>query len=72
MLTNITCIALLIFALGLHLVLNIQQDDYVSHAVDSAGVRLVAHAQNSMPFPEDEGLTVAPGMATFIGLSKVC
>ena len=56
---------------GLHLVLDIGQDDYATALSDVAGARIVAHRQQDMPFPEDEGITVTPGMATFIGLKKV-
>ena len=57
--------------LGLHLILNIDQDEYVRQVVDTAGVRLVVHPQSRMPFPEDEGVTVSPGRSTSIGLKQV-
>ena len=53
------------------LTLNIDQNDYVSEAGSVAGVRVSVSAQNMMPFPEDDGLTVGPGYATFIGLAQV-
>ena len=51
--------------------LNIDQNDYVSEAGTVAGVRVSVSAQNIMPFPEDDGLTVGPGYATSIGLKQV-
>ena len=56
---------------GLHLVANIDQDDYVSQAGEVAGLRIVIHPQNKMPFPEDEGFTIEPSHATFVGVRLV-
>ena len=53
------------------LTLNIDQNDYLSEAGSVAGVRVSVSAQNIMPFPEDDGLTVGPGYATFVGLKQV-
>ena len=50
-----------------------KQSDYAALSTcDIAGVRLVVLDQNKMPFPEDIGLNVNPGMYTLIGVSKVC
>ena len=51
---------------------NIGQDEYVKQVGDTAGLRLVVHTQDKMPFPEDEGIMVTPGIATSIGLRQVC
>ena len=53
------------------MVLNIDQDDYLPEVGDTAGIRLVIHPPNRMPFPEDEGITVNPGEATYIGVRQV-
>jgi hypothetical protein len=53
------------------MVVNINQDEYVKEVGDTAGIRMVVHAQNRMPFPEDEGITVSPGHSTSIGLRQV-
>ena len=53
------------------MIINIDQDDYVKEVGDTAGIRLVVHPQNRMPFPEDEGITVSPGHSTSIGLRQV-
>ncbi|ELU13553.1 hypothetical protein CAPTEDRAFT_63286, partial [Capitella teleta] len=55
----------------LHMIINIDQDDYVKEVGDTAGIRMVAHPQTRMPFPEDEGITVSPGHSTSIGLRQV-
>ena len=38
---------------------------------DTAGLRVVVHPQDRMPFPEDEGITVATGYVTSVGLRQV-
>jgi Amiloride-sensitive sodium channel len=58
---------------GLRLILNVKQSDYAALSTcDTAGVRMVVLDQNKMPFPEDIGLNINPGMYTVIGLKKVC
>ena len=52
--------------------MNIQQDEYVPAAGDTAGVVVVILPQNQMPFPEDSGIIVSPGHATSIGITQVC
>jgi len=53
------------------MIVNIDQANYVKDAGETAGIRLVVHPGNRMPFPEDEGMTVSPGHSTSIGLQKV-
>ncbi|KAI0226439.1 hypothetical protein LSAT2_023023 [Lamellibrachia satsuma] len=55
---------------GLELILNINQEDYTPLTGDTAGIRLVVHPQERMPFPEDEGITVSPGHSTSIGMRQ--
>ena len=38
---------------------------------DTAGIRLVVHPGTRMPFPEDEGITAGPGVATLLGIKQV-
>ena len=53
---------------GLKLVLNINQDDYTGILTDLAGIRLSIHNAYSVPFPEDSGINISPGMTTSISL----
>jgi len=53
------------------MIVNIDQSNYVKDAGETAGIRLVVHTGDRMPFPEDEGITVSPGHSTSIGLQKV-
>ena len=62
---------LIIYFVGLHLTLNIDQDMYLESMGEEAGVRVLVHHQSSMPFPEDEGVLVLPGQVASIGLRKV-
>ena len=52
--------------------INIDQADYVADAGDTAGIRVLVHNGNQMPFPEDDGLIVSSGHSTSVGLQKAC
>jgi len=56
---------------GLELTVNIDQQDYVKEAGDTAGMKLIVHSADRLAFPEYEGLTLSPGRTTSIGLRKV-
>ena len=56
---------------GLSLTINIDQGEYIGDLADHAGIRVVIHPQNTMPFPEDEGISVRPGLLTNVGLRMV-
>ena len=56
---------------GLNMVLNINQDEYLPELTDAAGVRVLIHPQDRMPFPQDEGIVAAPGLLTSIGIRQV-
>ncbi len=49
----------------------IEQHQYIPDLENGAGVRICIHNQSNMPFPEDEGINIAPGRETFIGVHKV-
>ena len=51
--------------------MNIQQDEYVTEAGDTAGIVVVIQPQNQMPFPEDDGTLVSPGFTTSIAVVQV-
>ncbi len=56
---------------GLQVTFNIDQDEYSKDLAQMAGVRVVVHPQERMPFPEDEGLSVPPGTITYVGVRMV-
>ncbi|XP_064627110.1 amiloride-sensitive sodium channel subunit gamma-like [Lineus longissimus] len=56
---------------GLSVMLYIDQGDYFHEVADSAGIKVIVHNQDVMPFPQDHGLLVAPGFQTQIGIRKV-
>ena len=57
--------------LGLTLQLVVRQFDYVHLDALSAGVRLVVHSPTDMPFPESQGVYLAPGFTTGIAVTMV-
>ena len=59
------------YVAGLKLTLDIQVDQYIVDLAENAGIRLLIHNPNNMPFIEDEGLSLAPGRANLIGVRKV-
>ena len=65
------CVCVRACVLGMEMIVNIDQPNYVKDAGETAGIRLVVHNGDRMPFPEDEGITVSPGHSTSLGLQKV-
>lgn len=55
---------------GLELELDIQQKEYVELTED-AGIVLHISPRGQMAFPFEEGLSLAPGFSTSIGLRRV-
>ena len=55
---------------GLYLLLNSDVERYPNTS-SGQGWRVVVHDQRTMPFPEEEGIAVAPGRSTKIAVSKV-
>ncbi len=53
------------------MIFDIDQSDYIGDLAEAAGVRVVVHPQRSMPFPEDEGISVSPGEMTYVGITQV-
>jgi len=56
---------------GLTLIANIQQEQYVAEVGTTAGLIVLVHPQNLMPFPEDRGKLVSPGYQTEIAVMQV-
>ncbi|XP_043925856.1 amiloride-sensitive sodium channel subunit gamma-like [Protopterus annectens] len=59
------------FSYGLMLELYIEQVEYIKELSSTAGLRMVIHDQHRMPFPEDEGVNISPGMESDIGMVKI-
>ncbi|XP_011679726.2 amiloride-sensitive sodium channel subunit alpha-like [Strongylocentrotus purpuratus] len=55
---------------GLHLTLWVEEDEYMGLLSPSRGAKVTIHPQNTLPFPEDEGINVGTGMATSIGIRE--
>ena len=56
---------------GLKLNLFIESLQYVSALSHSAGARIAIHDQNSLSFPDEEGINVLPGISTSVGVRRV-
>ena len=50
---------------------NVNQSEYIGSLAESAGVTVVVHPQEKMPFPEDEGVAISPGLHSFVGVNMV-
>jgi len=57
--------------LGLTLIANIQQHQYVTEVGTTAGLIVLVQPQNMMPFPEDRGKLVSPGYQTEFAITQV-
>ena len=51
--------------------LNIEYEEYLGLFAHKAGVRIAVHDHDYAPFPEDFGISAAPGMETQIGVERV-
>ena len=58
-------------SVGLELMLNINQDEYLETNNQGAGAVVVIHPAKRMPFPEDEGLLAKPHRMTSFELTQV-
>ena len=58
--------------IGLKIVFNIEQSEYIADLTQTAGVRVLIHDQKRSPFPEEEGIDISPGYATSVGITMVC
>ena len=56
---------------GLRLTLNIHSSDYIGMFSPTVGARIAIHSHQVEPFPEDDGISAAPGMETSIGARMV-
>ena len=56
---------------GLRLTLYVGKDDYIGMFSQDVGARIAVHPADETPFPEDRGVSAAPGMITSIGTRLV-
>lgn len=59
------------FPIGLKLILDIGQEDYVPFLASTAGARLMLHEQRTYPFIREEGIYAMAGTETSIGVLVV-
>ena len=56
---------------GVTLELYVEQEEYVVELTEDAGIRLLLHPNEVMPFPEDGGMLLAPGVLTLFSMKMV-
>ena len=56
---------------GFEAVFYINQGEYVGNLAQKAGIQLVVHEPGRMPLPGIEGVALAPGLETLVGIKKV-
>ncbi|XP_064619591.1 amiloride-sensitive sodium channel subunit gamma-like [Lineus longissimus] len=55
---------------GVSIVMFIEQEEYLGSVSPAAGVKVVIHNSDARPFPYEQGIDIAPGQFTSIGLRK--
>ncbi|CAC5415549.1 unnamed protein product [Mytilus coruscus] len=56
---------------ALHLLINVNQSDYVPYIASEAGIRLSIHEHGSQPYLENNAISVATGFKTDVSLVQV-
>ncbi|CAL1541413.1 unnamed protein product, partial [Lymnaea stagnalis] len=56
---------------GLELVLFLETREYLEGITTGRGIHVVIHEQKTMPFPDNEGIAIAPATQTIIGMKQV-
>ncbi|ESO09375.1 hypothetical protein HELRODRAFT_168356 [Helobdella robusta] len=56
---------------GLKITFNVEQNEYIETS-ETAGLRVLIHDPQRMPFPEDEGFLVATNALTHVAVEVVC
>ncbi|CAL1540637.1 unnamed protein product [Lymnaea stagnalis] len=56
---------------GLELVFFLENHEFLEGITTGSGIHVVIHEQKTTPFPEDEGIAIAPATQTIIGMKQV-
>ena len=56
---------------GLNLVLNVNRSEYSRLSSSNVGVKVSVHDRNSMPVPHQAGVTLSPGMNSYLAIETV-
>ena len=64
----VTLVLIICFLAGLRLTLDIDYDEYLGLFSHMVGTRITIHPHNVTAFPEDYGVSAAPGKETGIGI----
>ena len=68
---NKLCLYKLFHQQGLSLELFVEQNEYINDLTQEAGMHVVVHDNGEMPFPQDQGLNIAPQFLTSVGVRRV-
>ncbi|XP_037079013.1 degenerin unc-8-like [Pollicipes pollicipes] len=55
---------------GLRVTLNVDPKRYASLLTPDVGVRVLIHPPDQLPFPEEKGFSVLPGLTTIVGMRR--
>ena len=58
-------------SLGLEIIVFLDTEEYLNGITPIEGLQVVVHPQNTLPFPDDEGIAVSSGSSTMISLKLV-
>ena len=56
---------------GLHLILNVRQEEYYGTTSYVVGLKVLVHDQQTLPLVSQLGFAVSPGASTFAALKKL-
>ncbi|XP_059164363.1 degenerin mec-4-like [Physella acuta] len=56
---------------GLELTIFLETHEYIPGISNGMGIQLLVHDQETVPFPDEEGIAISPGTNTFVGIKQV-
>ncbi|CAL1539952.1 unnamed protein product [Lymnaea stagnalis] len=56
---------------GLEMILFLESDEYIKGISSGTGAQVVVHQQETVPFPDDEGMAIAAGTQSIISIRQV-
>jgi hypothetical protein len=59
------------FSKGLSIEIDTEQNEYIDQLTQDAGAVVQIFPRGQMPFPYEEGLSLAPGFSTSMGIRMV-
>ena len=66
-----TWLIFIVISIGLNLILYVENHEYIRGVTEGLGARFVIHPYNTLAFVPENGLSVATGTETYIGIKMV-